>query len=551
MITSQSDLEDTTATLRARLAEAEDMLRAIRQGEIDALVVQGTCGDRVYTLHSADEPYRNLVEEMQEGAVVLTGHGEILYANARFAALVGEPLESVVASRIDRFVNPSEWSDFETMLASGGGRRRSRFIGAGANAFEVGLSLTTTVSSNGRRLNLIVTDLTEILQANRNRDRAEHDSRTKDDFLAMLGHELRTPLSAISSAVRVLQLTDCQGERAIRAHEVIARQVTHVKQLVNDLLDVERVVSGKIRLNRQPVDLAEAVRHAVATFTAETSLDRQIDISTEPAWVDVDAMRLQQVLTNIVANAIKYTPPGGRIRVALRADGCDAVLSVEDTGFGISPRLLPFIFDMYMQADRTLHRAQGGLGIGLTLVRRLVELHGGTIAVKSEGEGHGSTFTVRLSQISQERKGVAVAIQPERRRARPKRVLLIEDSEDAREMLRVMLELAGHVVYDAADGIRGLELLNVVRPDAAIIDIGLPGIDGYQVAKRIREESHGRDMLLLALTGYDSPGDAKLSSDHGFDHHLVKPVDPDQLARLLADSHLPLGPSPQRDAALE
>ena len=534
MTPSQSELHETTDMLRARLAESEETLRAIRHGEIDALVVDGVDGSRVYTLHSAEEPYRHLVEEMQEGAVVLTGHGEILYANARFAALVGEPLESVMASRIDRFVNPSDRVDFEIMLAAGSGRRRSSLIRSDSSALEVGLSLTTTIATNGRRLNLIVTDLAELLEANRGRDRAEHDSRTKDNFLAMLGHELRTPLSAISNAVQVLRLTRCEGESAARADEVVRRQVSHVTQLINDLLDVERVVSGRIRLNRQPLDLSEAVRRAVATFTGDAELDRYIEISTEPAWVDVDAMRLEQVLTNLVANAVKYSPSGGRIRVALRSDGCDAVLTVEDAGSGISPRLLPFIFDMYVQADRTLDRARGGLGIGLTLVRRLVELHGGTVTASSAGEGHGSTFTMRLTQISADRKPADLSAAAPARRARPKRVLLIEDSEDARGMLRMILELAGHVVYDAADGLRGLELLHVARPDAAVIDIGLPGMDGYQVARRIRDEPHGRGMLLLALTGYDSAGDAARAAEHGFDYHLIKPVDPDHLARLLA-----------------
>ncbi len=532
---TQPDLQETNETLRARLAEAEETLRAIRQGEIDALVVEGNAGNQVYTLHSAEEPYRNLVEQMQEGAVVITGHGDILYSNARFAALVGQPLESVVGTRIDRFVNPSDKDDFETLLTSGTGRRRCSLIGSHAGAFEVSLSLTTTVETNGRRLNLIVTDLSELLEANRNRDRAERDSRSKGEFLAMLGHELRTPLSAINNAVRVIELADCKGEPATRAHEVIARQVGHIKQLINDLLDVERVVSGKIRLQRQPLDMAEAVRRAIATLTSDVELDREIELSTEPAWVDADPVRLEQVLTNIVANAVKYTPSGARIRIALRADGNDVVLTVEDTGFGISPRLLPFIFDMYVQADRTLDRAQGGLGIGLTLVRRLVELHGGTIVAASDGEGHGSTFTIRLAQISAARGSAAVSAPPERR-ARPRRVLLIEDSEDAREMLRMMLELAGHLVYDAADGIRGLQLLDVVRPDAAIIDIGLPGMDGYQIAKRIREQPHGRGMLLLALTGYDSAGDAARASEHGFDYHLIKPVDPDHLARLLSEA---------------
>jgi signal transduction histidine kinase len=533
MTTSYTEQHETTELLRDRLAEAEDMLRAIRQGEIDALVVEGTAGNQVYTLHSAEEPYRNLVEQMQEGAVVITGAGDILFANARFAALVAEPLELVVGSRIDRFVNPADRSEFHTLLAAGSGRLRSSFIGAGGNGFEVSLSLTTTTWANGNRLNLIVTDLSELLEANKGRVRAERDSRSKDEFLAMLGNGLRTPLSAISSAVRVIEATHAEGEPATRAHDVIARQVGHVTHLINDLLDVERVVSGKIRLHRQTVDMAEAVRTAVATFTCDTHLKRSIEVSTEPAWVDVDAMRLAQVLTNVVANAVKYTQPGDHIRVSLRADGNDAVVTVHDTGLGISARLLPFIFDQYVQADRTLHHAQGGLGIGLTLVRRLVELHGGTVVAASPGEGHGSTFTVRLAQVYPARESSNTVV-PLERRTRLRRVLLIEDSTDAREMLRMMLELAGHVVYDSADGPRGLVLLNTLRPDAAIIDIGLPGMNGYEIAKRIRQDEHGKSMLLLALSGYDAPADWA-RSESGFDHHLVKPVDPDHLARLLSD----------------
>jgi CheY-like chemotaxis protein len=253
-------------------------------------------------------------------------------------------------------------------------------------------------------------------------------------------------------------------------------------------------------------------------------------------WVDGDAGRLQQVLANVITNAVKYTQPGGRICVTLYADAGEAVVSVEDTGLGISPRLMPFIFDLYVQADRTIERAQGGLGIGLSLVRRLVELHGGTIVASSDGEGHGSRFTIRLKQIPA--AVVSAVIPPPReRRARPRRVLLIEDNNDAREMLRMMLEIAGHAVYDAPDGIRGLELLNAVRPDVGIIDIGLPRMDGYQIAKRIREDPHGRSMLLLALTGYSSTADIQRASENGFDHHLVKPVDPDRLQRLLEGAH--------------
>ena len=536
MTRSHDDDREQTETLRARLAEAEDMLRAIRQGEIDALVVEGAGGNQVYTLHGAEEPYRNLIEQMQEGAVVVNWSGDILYSNARFAALVGEPLEAVVGTRFDRFVNPSDGDDVAALLDAGSGRRRSRLIASDSRGVEVSLSLTTTPSTGGDRLNLIVTDLSDLLEANSHRDHAERDGRTKDKFLAMLAHELRNPLAAISNAVRVLEMVHGEAEPASRAHEVVARQVGHISRLIDDLLDVERVFSGKIRLNRQPLDMAEAVRCAVAIFTGDDRLDRHIDISTEPLWVYGDAVRLEQVLTNIVTNAVKYTPAGGQIRVALRGDGSDAVLSVEDTGFGISPRLLPFIFDLYVQAERTLDSARGGLGIGLTLVRRLVELHGGTIVASSEGENHGSRFTVRLRQIpSASTSSSDRAFPSERRRTRPRRVLLIEDSGDAREMLRMMLQLAGHMVYDAADGARGLELLNVERPDVGIIDISLPTMDGYQVAKRIREEPHGRDMLLVALTGYGAQDDANSASEDEFDYHLVKPVNPDQLARLLSE----------------
>jgi PAS domain S-box-containing protein len=533
MMTDPVDHHEETAILRLRLAEAEDMLRAIRQGEVDAVVVDGAGGHQIYTLQSAEEPYRRLVEEMQEGAVVLTGHGDILYANARFAALVGEPLESVVGGHLTRFVTPSEQRDVDALLDAGSGRCRSRLMGS-SGPFEVSLSLTTTLSARGNYLNLIVTDLTDLLAANSSRDRAEHDNRTKDEFMAMVAHELRSPLGAISNAVRVLESTHGDGQHATAAHEVIARQVGHLSQLMGDLLDVERVVSGKIRLNRRPLNMAEAVRRAVATITSDGHVNRTIDVGTDFIWVDGDPVRMEQVLTNLVTNAVKYTPAGGLIRVELRADGDDAVLMVADNGYGISPELMPLIFDLYTQSERTLTRARGGMGIGLTLVRRLVELHGGTIVASSQGEGRGSLFTVRLRRIPAPGTSRGFAGRPERR-SRTRRVLLVEDNGDAREMLRTLLELAGHVVYDAADGVSGLELLDAARPDVGIIDIGLPRMDGYQLAKRIREDPHGRNMLLLAVTGEGTSEAERGETEQTFDHHLVKPVDPDLLIGLLSD----------------
>jgi two-component system, sensor histidine kinase len=533
MDTGDADNRERSETLPVRLTEAEEMLRAIQHGEVDALVVEGAGGNQIYTLHSAEEPYRILVEQMQEGAAVMTTRGDILYANARFAALVGEPLQSVQGSHFGRFVHVSDKNDVETLLGAGSGRGRCRLLGSESGAFEVSLSLTTTSSAHGDRRNLIVTDMRELLEAHSNRERAERGSRMKDEFLALVAHELRNPLGAISGAAQVLKVMHTRKSRTA-AHEVIARQVGHITRLVDDLLDIERVVSGKIRLNRQPLNLADVVRGAVAILAADARLDRQIDVSTEAAWVDGDAVRIEQVLMNILTNAVKYTPPGGRIRVALRACGDDAVLSVEDSGFGISPSLLPFIFDAYVQAGETLDRARGGLGIGLALVRRLVELHGGTVAASSDGEGKGSRFTVRLRKIPSAETSSGVSFRQERR-AKPRRVLLIEDSGEARERLRSLLELAGHVVYNATDGVRGIELLNVVRPHVGIIDVSHPGTDGYHVARRIREKLQGRGMLLLALTGQASTGDSEHWLEHGFDYHLVKPVDPEYLARLISE----------------
>jgi two-component system, sensor histidine kinase len=532
MATREPATPERSPTLQMRLAEAEDVLRAIRHGDIDAFVVEVPGGNQVYTLHSAEEPYRTLVEQMQEGAVVLTARGDILYANAAFAALVGQPLESVVGSRLDRFVPASDRLDVETLIARGSGRCRSRLVGSGSQGVEVSLSLATTRSLSGDRLNLIVTDLSELLEAHHLRDRAERASRTKDEFLATFAHELRNPLAAIGGAARLLDVTRNEVQSPARAHAVIARQVDHISHLINDLLDVERVESGKLRLNRQPVDIEDVIRRVVNTFTDDATLDRQITTSTEPVWVECDEVRFQQVLINIMTNAVKYTPSGGQIRVALRAEDGDAVLSVEDTGFGISPALLPFIFDMYMQVDRTLDHAQSGLGIGLALVRRLVELHGGTVVASSDGEGRGSRFTVRLKQIAAPGDSVAVSF-PEERRATPRRVLLIEDSPDARERLRMTLERAGHLVYDAADVERGLELLKTVRPDVGIIDISARVGDHGRVARRFRQARHGHNMVLVALGLPASPTAANGRSKDGFDLHVAKPVDGEHLARLL------------------
>ena len=364
------------------------------------------------------------------------------------------------------------------------------------------------------------------------RQEAEAANSAKDEFLAMLGHELRNPLGAISNAAHVLGLVDNAGPLVDRAQGIISRQVVQLGRVVDDLLDVSRVISGKIALESRPLDLAELARRVAALIGTPPHV---VLVDATEVWVDADAARLEQVMVNLLQNAVKYTPAGGEIHVLVTPESRDAVLSIRDSGVGIAPELLPRIFDIFVQGDRSLDRSKGGLGIGLTLVRRLVEQHGGTVAVASEGAGKGSTFTVRLPAIARPVETRAPALSPRPSAAR--RVLVIEDNDDSRQMLRELIRLLGHEVYEAADGVTGVSSALALEPDLALVDIGLPGIDGYEVARRLREHPAGRHLLLVALSGYGLPEDRERSRTAGFDLHLVKPVDPARLAELLADAH--------------
>jgi CheY-like chemotaxis protein/two-component sensor histidine kinase len=346
----------------------------------------------------------------------------------------------------------------------------------------------------------------------------------------MLGHELRNPLSAISSAVEVLNRGGADQALASSARNIIGRQTRHLARLMEDLLDVARVISGKVVLSRQPLELSALVQRLVSTLQLTGQLqqhDLQLQLQ-EGVWVDADATRIEQVVNNLLTNALKYTPEGRRIEVHVTREGGQALLRVRDNGLGIPPALLPRIFDLFVQGERTLDRRAGGLGIGLTLVRRLVELHDGTVGVESSSQG--STFSMRLPAME------PPALQPvreQRSAARQRQVLLVEDNADAMSALRSLLELDGHTVSTAADGVSGLEQLLQMRPEVAVIDIGLPGLTGYEVAKRSRAAGHAGK--LIALSGYGQGRDVQQALRAGFDAHLVKPVDPEALRRLLAE----------------
>lgn len=364
------------------------------------------------------------------------------------------------------------------------------------------------------------------------RKMAERQNHAKDEFLAMLGHELRNPLSAISSAASLLGLPGASTESMGRARQIIQRQSHHLGRIVDDLLDMSRAMSGKILLNLAPLNLADLVTSCLATYRTTGRVGgHAVTIDVEPGWVNGDTTRLEQIISNLLDNALKYTPPGGAIHIHCDCDDQEVSVSVEDSGVGIGADLLPEVFDVFVQGTRTLDRAQGGLGIGLALVRRLIELHGGTISADSDGAGKGSIFTVRLPRIAPPAESRSPMMEtPD---ASKPTVLLIEDNDDGREMMAMMLSCYGFDVRHAADGLQGLEVAQQFRPDLALVDIGLPGIDGYEVARRLRANPVTQDMKLIALTGYGLAEDQRRVLEAGFDLHLVKPVDIDNLMKAI------------------
>lgn len=413
--------------------------------------------------------------------------------------------------------------------------------------------------------------------AERRCEEVQDEGRRKDDFLAMLAHELRNPLAPILNAVQVMRLRSQADAPQERAREVVERQVRHMARLLDDLLDVSRITRGMIELRREPVDLVVIVADALQTSRPFLEAQRHeilLALPSEPIMLAADATRLEQVVTNLLNNAAKYTPAEGRLWITLAREGGEAVLSVRDTGLGLTPELLPRVFDLFTQAARTLDRSQGGLGVGLTLVRRLVELHGGSVSAASPGPGQGSEFVVRLpvtnsgtvpgpinkdgqdgataSRASLEPRddapSIAVAHPPLTMDPRPstlapghpsldpvagRRVLLVEDHTDAAQTLATLLELWGHEVRVALDGPMALEAATEFQPEVVLMDIGLPGMDGYEVARRLRGEPELAGALLVAVTGYGQTEDRSRSRAAGFTFHLTKPVNPVELARVI------------------
>jgi signal transduction histidine kinase/CheY-like chemotaxis protein len=451
------------------------------------------------------------------------GAGALLIAEEVFAHQPIAPLAALVARQ-------SAWSDlpilvFTSSRAEGARPSAAQLLATLGNVTFLDRPLRPVTMLSAARAALRARQRQYAARAElKAQQRAVHE---RDQFLAMLGHELRNPLSAITMALDLDR--DSAGNKY---REITRRQISHLGRLVDGLLDVSRVTSGKIVLRKERVDLAALVQRCFASLgPALTRHQARLQLAEPSQLMEGDPVRLEQVVSNLLQNAIKYTPAGGRILVALDVEDDQLVLRVRDSGVGISEEMLGRVFDLFTQAEGTLDRSKGGMGVGLTLVRTLVQLHGGCVEVASGGLNQGTVFTVRFARLIE---SVPSATQENTGRivTRRRDLLLVEDNDDSRELLASLLSDYGHRVRAAADGPSGVELALAARPEVMVVDIGLPGLDGYGVAKRMRE-TYGDSLYLIALTGYGQPEDRARALASGFDEHLTKPLDIKVLERLL------------------
>lgn len=522
--------------LKAELAEARQALDAIRNGSLDAVLTSVPDAAPLYTRTSAERIYRLIIERMLEGAVTIDESGTILHCNRTFAQMLGRPESEIVGQPIEAWLTEHEEVSVDELL-HGGQSQRGDFDVEPATGppIPVSVSAASITDDGGSVRCLVISDLRmrkDVSRLRAMRDELAIANRRKDEFLAMLGHELRNPLAPVRQAVELLQAnaTEDDPDFLRRARSVIARQIVHLTRLVDDLLDAGRITQGTLVIRPEPIDLRDVIEAAVeSTDRLVVRRGHRLDkrLPSHPVSCVGDAVRLTQVVTNLLSNAAKYTPRGGTIEVELREDREWATICVRDSGRGIPPELLPHLFEPFVRGMTTIDRRTGGLGVGLTLVQRLVELHEGRVEADSEGEGRGSEFRVVLPRDTGTSE-TEPAADTERRDTSSKRVLVVDDNEDAADMLTLVLRSRGHTVEVAYDGQEALDQEERFRPEIVCLDIGLPILDGYEVAERLRER-RGSDLLLLAMTGYGRDADRERAERAGFDEYFVKPVAVEQL----------------------
>jgi signal transduction histidine kinase/ActR/RegA family two-component response regulator len=475
---------------------------------------------------------------------------EVTVEIPRGAGVVIVPQEAVLndgsSSFSETLRKQPRWSSLPVLIVTAAGRLPMKKLRALIDIGEISLlkrPLDMTEFLNAVRAGL--RDRTRqyqvrdyIAEHKRQADALRQADRRKDEFLAMLAHELRNPLAPIRNGLQILQLATQDSDEVGQTREMMSRQVQHLTRLVDDLLDVSRITRGKVELRKEDIDLNEVLVRAIETVRPFIDARRHKLTVSQPGravWVQADLTRMSQVVGNLLHNACKYSEEQSQIALVLEQESEQVIIRVKDQGVGISAEMLPHVFEPFTQVDRTIDRSQGGLGLGLTLVRSLVDLHDGSVQALSGGIGKGSEFIVRLPALSAEsvlrlesRPKVVTAKSP------ACRILIVDDNVDAGDSLALLLRLTGHDVSVARNGLRAIELVHDLQPDVAILDIGLPGMDGYELARRLRAEPHGGSMLLIAITGYGQEDDRKRAKDAGFNHHLTKPANPVELAHLLS-----------------
>ena len=529
--TSAASRARTIQRLRRRLREAEDTLTAIRGGHVDALVIDSPHGEQLYTLRTADQPYRLMVEQMREGALTLSADGTILYCNERFAQLMATDCQRITARSFTDFVAPEDHPRFRSMLDAETFRDDFQLLTADGATNPAQLSSIALVIDGVRTVAVVVSDLTH----ERIERGLRESNRLKDEFLATLSHELRTPLNVILGWTHMLltnQLSESAREHALR---LIDRNARAQSQLVNDLVDMSRMTTGKLTLDLEPLPVVpalEAALESVRPAAEAKNLTLKTDWHISSARVIADATRLQQVLWNLLSNSVKFTPEGGTIAMSAEAIDGRIRIEVSDTGIGIERSFVPHVFDRFRQADSGTTRTHGGLGLGLAIVRDLIRLHGGEVEVRSDGVGHGATFAVTLRGTGEP------AREAERRSGSRKtaslaghRVVVVEDHNDSRELMRLTLENAGAAVAVFERSAQALDAFEKIRPSALVADIGLPDEDGYDFIRKVRRHSSAavQSVPAIAVTAYATTADRALALEAGFQRHLTKPVDPDEL----------------------
>lgn len=531
---------DEVARLREQLAEARETLKALADGRVDALVMAGPRGQqRVYTLESADQPYRLFVEQMHEGAVTLAVDDTILYCNRRFAEMLGLPLERVMGASMSSLITTTDTRTYHDLRERGfaaGAKGECGLRNHSGRVVPVLLSFNPLPASEDEaRCCVVVTDLTEqerskeVIAA---KEAAEAASLAKDRFLAVLSHELRTPLTPIVMTIASLELDPDVPTSARDDLAMIRRNIELETKLIDDLLDLSRVTSGKLRLRLEPVRVHDVLRNVVGICAADIQqrgLKFELDAAAGDDPVNADPARLQQVFWNLIKNAIKFTPPGGGITVRTRDTGAGHVhVEVQDTGLGIAKDSLSRIFNAFEQADPTITRQFGGLGLGLAITKAVLDAHGASIEAASEGPGQGSTFSVRFPLASAHGKAGAghPASGPGQSTGERLRLLLVEDHPDTAKVLSRLLQHTGYSVRTAGSVAAALQLADAEPFDLLVSDVGLPDATGYELMTELRRR---RPVRGIAMSGYGMESDMQKSRDAGFAEHLVKPVNFAQL----------------------